>query len=330
LKGQSLRYLPVTLFGAVMGLAGLALSARAAATALPGIVRAPAYFTEPWAALGALAFALLLPAYLVKWIRYPGEARREFTDPAQLGYCAALPVGMTLLAGALAPYLTMLADVLWCFAAVLLVLFQIWGLLRVLEGGIELGQVNGGWMILFIGGIVVPGGGVALGHDEASRVLFGASAAATPFVMGLVFYRAVIAPPLPEAARPTWFIFLVPPSLIYANGITFFGEFAFLENLFFFATVLAAALLVYARDGMRWPFSAAWWAFTFPLDAYAYAAARYAQSHPSALWKGVAAAALLAAALSVVLALARTIAAAVRGELLAPAATPRSAASRAG
>jgi hypothetical protein len=24
--------------------------------------------------------------------------------------------------------------------------------------------------------------------------------------MGLVFYRAVIAPPLPEAARPTWFI----------------------------------------------------------------------------------------------------------------------------
>jgi tellurite resistance protein len=79
---------------------------------------------------------------------------------------------------------------------------------------------------------------------------------------------------------------------------------------------------------MRWPFSAAWWAFTFPLDAYAYAAARYAQTTRTALWKGVAAAALLAATLSVVLALARTIAAAVRGELLAPAATPRSAASR--
>src|SRR6185436_7899248 len=59
LKSQSLRYLPVALFGAVMGLSGLVLSARAAATALPGIVRAPAYFTEPWAALGALAFALL-------------------------------------------------------------------------------------------------------------------------------------------------------------------------------------------------------------------------------------------------------------------------------
>jgi len=329
LKSQSLRYLPVALFGAVMGLSGLVLSARAAATALPGIVRAPAYFTEPWAALGALAFALLFPAYVVKWIRYPAEARREFIEPGQLGYCATLPVGMTLLAGALAPYLPMLADVLWCSGAALLLLFQVWGLLRLLEGRIDLEKVNGGWMILFIGGIVVPGGGIALGQDEASRMLFGLSAAATPFVMGLVFYRAVIAPPLPEAARPTWFIFLVPPSLIYAHGITIFGELAFLENFFFFATLLAAALLVYGRHGMRWPFSAAWWAFTFPLDAYAYAAARHAQSHPSALWKGVAAAALLAATLAVVLALARTIAAAVRGELLAPPATPRSAASRA-
>src|SRR4030095_11435887 len=59
LKDQSLRYLSGGLFGAGMGLSGLVLSARAAATALPGIVRAPAYFTEPWAALGALAFVLL-------------------------------------------------------------------------------------------------------------------------------------------------------------------------------------------------------------------------------------------------------------------------------
>jgi tellurite resistance protein TehA-like permease len=43
--------------------------------------------------------------------------------------------------------------------AALLLLFQVWGLLRLLEGRIDLEKVNGGWMILFIGGIVVPGGG---------------------------------------------------------------------------------------------------------------------------------------------------------------------------
>jgi tellurite resistance protein len=147
--------------------------------------------------------------------------------------------------------------------------------------------------------------------------------------MGLAFYRAVTGPPLPETARPGWFIFLVPPSLIYAHGLTIFGELAFLESLFFFGTLLAVALLVYARGFLRWPFSATWWAFTFPLDAYAFAAARYAQSHPEPLWKGVAAAALAVATLFVLIVAAKTLLALARGELLAPAATARSAASRA-
>ena len=36
------------MYGAVMGLAGLGLTARAAAPVWPGVFRAPAYFTEPW------------------------------------------------------------------------------------------------------------------------------------------------------------------------------------------------------------------------------------------------------------------------------------------
>ena len=325
----SVRYLPVGLFGSVMGLSGLALSARAAAVALPGTVRAPAYFTEPWGALGAIAFAVLLPAYVLKWIRYPADARAEFVDPARLGWCATLPVGMTLLAGAISPYLTAFADALWCSAVALLLIFQVLGFVRLLQGGIDLAQVNGSWMILFIGGIVVPGGGLALGHEEVARALFGLSAAATPFVMGLIFFRVVVGPPLPEGARPGWFIFIVPPSLIYAHGLTFYGDLAVLDNLFFFATMLTVALLAYARGFLRWPFSATWWAFTFPLDAYAFAAARYAQGHPTTLWKGAAGAALAAATLAVTIVLVKTLVALARGELLAPAATARNGASRA-
>ena len=59
-----LKDLPLGAFGAVMGLAGLGLSARAAATVFPGVVRAPAYFTELWVILGLAAFILLLAAFL--------------------------------------------------------------------------------------------------------------------------------------------------------------------------------------------------------------------------------------------------------------------------
>ena len=295
------------MYGAVMGLVGLGLTARAAATVLPGVVRAPAYFTELWVLLGLVAFAVLLPLYLLKLARFPRIVQQEFLNPVQLGFCGALPVGMALAAGGVAPYLPFLGQVLWWSAAALLLAFQVWALYRWLSGGIELAQVNAGWLIIMVGGIVFPGPGIALGNVEAARFVFGVSLAATPIMMALMFYRAVLGVPLPEALRPSWFILLVPPSLVYANGAALYASTPLLESLFFFALVLAAALLVYSRRLLRWPFGPQWWAFTFPLDALAYAAARYAQDHPSPLWRGVAGATLLLATLFVLLVLWRTL-----------------------
>jgi tellurite resistance protein len=292
-------------------------------------VRAPAYFTELWFLLAVLALAALLPMYLWKLVRHPDAVRDEFSQPAQMGFCATLPLGLTLVAGGLAPYAHGFAEALWWFGVALLLAFQVWGMARLLEGGIPLDEVNAGWMILFIGGIVIPGSGIPLGHHEVSRFLFGTGVAATPFVMGLVFYRAALGPALPAPLRPSWFILLVPPALVYAHGSAFYESFVFVENLFFFGVLLAVALLVYARGMLRWPFGAPWWAFTFPLDAFSYAATRYAQNHPDGPWQGVAAVALLIAALFVALTLVRTIVAFARGTLLAPAASPRSASSRA-
>ncbi|MGH8742461.1 MAG: hypothetical protein ACREUN_16185 [Burkholderiales bacterium] len=295
------------MYGAVMGLAGLGLTARATATVVPGVFRAPAYFTELWVLLGLIAFLILLPLYLVKLVRFPAVVKEEFLNPVQLGFCGALPVGMVLVAGGVAPYLPSVGNGLWWASLVLMLAFQVWALYRWLSGGIELAQVNAGWLIIMVGGIVFPGPGIALGNVEASRFLFGVSIAATPIMMALLFYRAVLGVPLPEPLRPSWFILLVPPSLVYANGVALYGPTPFLENLFFFALVLTVALLLYSRRLLRWPFGPPWWAFTFPLDALAYAAARYAQDHPSPLWRGVAGATLLLATLFVVLVLWRTL-----------------------
>jgi tellurite resistance protein len=303
----TVRDLPIGFYGAVMGLAGLGLTARAAAPLFPGVIRAPAYFTELWVLLGAVALLILLPAYVLKLLKYPAAVREDFTNPVQLGFCGALPVGMSLVAGGVAPYWIQLGDVLWWAAFALLIAFQVWALVRWLAGGIELAQLNAGWLIILVGGIVLPGPGLALGHAEASRFVFGVSTVAAAVLMPLLFYRAFAAAPLPEVLRPSWFILLVPPSLIYANGVALFPDAGFVELLFPFGLVLAAALLAYARSFWRWRFGPPWWAFTFPLDALAYAAARYAQDHPGALWRSVAGAALLLATFSVLMVLWRTV-----------------------
>jgi tellurite resistance protein len=254
-----------------------------------------------------LAFALLVPSYLVKLWKHPGVVRQEFLNPAQLGFCGALPVGMSLVAGGIAPYSFFVGNILWWASCALLVALQVWALYRWLSGGIELAQVNAGWLLIMAGGIVFPSSGIALGNVEASRFMFGVSAAAAPILTALLFVRAALGPPLPELLRPSWFILLVPPSLVYANGLALYEGSFLLESLYFFALVLAAALLVYARGLARWPFGAPWWAFTFPLDALAYAAARYAQDHPSPGATALAGATLLLATLFVLAVLWRTL-----------------------
>ena len=145
--------------------------------------------------------------------------KADFTDPALLGFCGALPVGMTLVAGGLGPYAPGFASALWWAGCLLLTAFQVWGIGRWLAGQVPLDKLNAGWLILIVGGIVVPGPGVSPGHAEAARFFFGFSACGATILLPLLLARAALAAPLPEALRPTWFILLVPPSLIYANGL---------------------------------------------------------------------------------------------------------------
>ena len=316
---DSLRHFPVGLFGAAMGIEGLGLAARDAPFAVirPG--------GEACILLGLAVLLLLLVAYAVKLLRHPDAVRAEFLQPAQMGFCATLPLALTLCGGGLWPYAAPFAQALWWGGAVLLLAYQVWALSRWIAGGIDLAQVNGGWMMIMIGGIVVPGTGIVLGNLEMSRFLFGVSAAATPFVMGLVFFRTVTAAPLPVMLRPTWFIFLVPPSLIYANGQLLLGVPAgpFLNGAFYAAVLLLPALLVAARDFLRWPFAATWWAFTFPLDALAAAALRYSrQQGESLFWQSLYGVVLLLATFFVALTAWKTLVAWRRGTLLAPPAAP--------
>jgi tellurite resistance protein len=295
------------MYGAVMGLAGLGLTARSAATVWPGVLRAPAYFTEPWVLFGFLALLILLVLYGIKLVQNPKAVREDFVNPLTLGFCGAFPVGMSLVAGGVGAYSLLLGKILWWLAFGLLLAFQVWGIARLLSGGIALGEINAGWLILFVGGIVLPGPGISLGLAAPAHFSFGISATIAPILMSILFYRAIAGPPFPDGFRPTWLILLVPPSLIYANGVALYSQLVFLEPLYFFALALAAALLVVSRGFARWPFGPPWWAFTFPLDALAYAATRYAQDHPAPLWRALCAATLLLATFSVALVLVRTL-----------------------
>lgn len=309
---QSLRYLPVGWFGLAMGACGLALALRSARLSLD-IPEAPGELV----AFGALVLeAALVAAYLLRYLSHRDAVVAEFTNPATLGFTATFPVSLMLAAGCLAPWAEHAAMATWWLGAGLFAIYQVFALSRWLRGGISIGQMNGGWLIIVLGGFVAPLGGLPLGILSASQVLFGISFVLAPFMVALVLGRAIAGPPLPDALKPSLFILLVPPSLTFLLYPAIGGESPFWTRAcFYVAVALAFALLAYANQCLSWPFGPGWCMFTFPLDALANAALRNAALTMSSTATVFAWLALGLAAAVVALVLGRALGALARGTL---------------
>lgn len=318
---QSVRFLPVSLFGAAMGLFGVGLTGRLAHTLLGW----PFWIGEAWLAIGLVVLGALLAGYAVKALRHADALRAEWADPAQAMFAGALPIALTLAAGALAPYARAVAVPLWWLGALGLLAWQVVALARVLRGGIEIAHIHPGWALTFIGGIVVPLGAITLDMRHAADVSFAVSLVMTPVVLAFIVWRLMVGPPVPDGAKPLAFILIVPPAVIYINYPPMFEEHAGfgLGALYYLAWLLALALAWNARHVRRWPFTPAWWAFTFPLAGLAAASLRHLESHPGPLTTATAAFALVVANLVVAIVLVRALAALGAGRYLVPPSPPK-------
>lgn len=312
---QSVRYLPVGWFGLAMGLCGIALALRSATVSV-GAPSAPGEFV----ALLALGFeALLVAVYVVRCLAHRDAVLAEFANPATLGFTATLPVSLLLAAGCLAPWSGSGAAMLWWAGAVLFALYQVYALSRWLRGGFEASQVNGGWLIIVLGGLIAPLAGLPLGLGGPAKLLFAVSMLLSPFLVMLLVWRVMMGPPMPDALRPTLFILLVPPSIVYQFYPAVTGESPWWAQACLpLAVALAFALVLASRGALRWPFGPAWGAFTFPLDALCTAAMRNAALTTSSLATLLAWITLALAAGTVALVLGRMLGALARGTLCAP------------
>lgn len=313
---QSVRFVPVSIFGAVMGIAGLALASRNA----HAVLGVPAWIAEIWAVLTLIGLAGLLIVYAMKGLQHRDAVAAEWRNAGQLAFFGTIPIALALGAGCIGPYAASVAKALWWMAVALCFALQAFALGRWLRGGIELAHVNTGWMIMMIGPIPMATGGLAIGELASARVLFGIGLVATPFFMGLAVQRTILGAPLPDAMKPITFILLVPAALAYAliPALWDLPSTFVLETLYYFDLVLFAGLVVMARNIAAWPFTPAWWGLTFPLDALAAAALAYAKFHPTALPTALAWAAWLIALAAVTIVLVRSALSLARGTLFAP------------
>jgi tellurite resistance protein len=256
---HALARLPLSLFAAAMGILGLGLGWRVAATQ-----GAPAWIGEAILVLGGLAFFAQAAAYLAKWRLYSAAVGDELADPVLASYCGSAAIDVTLIGAALGPHAA-IAPTVWAAGALGQLAVALWLALRWLRRPPPLGALVPSMLIPTIGTLVIPAT-ISAGSWQALGWA-GAAVGGVSFVvmLPLMLWRLRRGPALPPILQPTLAILMTPPALATLAWLTLDDGRLAPELLLTGGVAVLVVLLLRLPHFARLPFASSWWAFTFPL-----------------------------------------------------------------
>ena len=285
---RSLAHLPVTLFSSVMGLGGVSLAWRRAAS----VWDLPSWPALTFLALAAAAFVVVGVAYVVKWVRFPEAARAELRHPVRMTFAPTVTISLLVLATAGQSVAPAVASVLWWVGAVghllatVAVISAWFGRADILHG-----SVTPAWFIPVVGNVVTPLAAREIGSVELAWFAFGVGMVFWVGLLPLLLQRVLLHDAgLPEKLLPTVAIFVAPPAVAMLSWGALAGGVGDPVGRVLYASSMAFVAILIGQVGRlrRIPFALPYWAYTFPLAAAAAAAAAMAGARPQVAYDVVA------------------------------------------
>ena len=311
----SFQTLPVSLFGSVMSLAGLALAWRLASMAYGAAIA-----VSNAIGLAAVAvFIVLAVSYLVKLFRHPDAVRKEFAHPVVGSFFGTIGISILLLSSVLGSYSDFAQLLVWSIGTVVTLALSVVMMSRLLDGNADPKSVVPAWLIAGVGSldIVVTGGALtAEWTHEVNLLAAGIGSVSALVFFILIFSRLVHHEPMAAGMRPSKMILVAPFSVGFlayvqlAQGVDMFAALLFYFGLFLFSIIFYRLLAKPA------PFSPSWWGIGFPMAALSNAALVYsgAVGGKGLGWIAMVLLALLTAVIAILAW--RTLHALARGQLL--------------
>jgi len=262
--------IPASFFGMVLGLAGLGNCWRTAARlwGVPGAVG------ETIMLITVASWALLLLAYLGKWIWARPQALAEFRHPVQCCFIGLVPVSMLLIALAIAPYAHEAAQTLFTMGAVGQLIFGIHRAGTLWMGDRDPADTTAAaYLPTVAGSFVTAIVAAALGSTSLGKLFFGAGMFSWLALESVVLRRLIEVAALPSALRPTMGIHFAPPVVACAAYLSITGGTPdLLAQALFGYGVFQGLVLVRLIPWLRaQAFAPSYWAYTFGTAACALA-----------------------------------------------------------
>lgn len=309
-------FLPIGLFGSVMGLTGLSIAWRLAHARYD----APVWIADAIGAIGILAFVVLLVGYLAKAMTAPAAVAAEFRHPIAGNLFGTFFISLLLTPILIAPYALFIAQALWVIGAVSMVVFA-WIIVSRWMGNRQVAaHATPAWVIPVVGMLDLPLALPSLGLPPMHEVMVLGLAVGLFFaipIFTMVFSRLLFEEPLPRPLEPSLLILIAPFAVGFSTYVVSSGTVdLFAEALYVLTLFILAVLLGRLRSTVLCcPFKVSWWAISFPLAASAIAAIRFAAARPDWITDTIALVLLAFATISIATLLVRTLWGIVRGEL---------------
>jgi len=311
-----LEYLPVGLFGSVMGLTGLSVAWRLAHERF-GVSAA---VSEWIGAVAVVVFAVVGGGYLIKAVTAPQAVRAEFAHPIASNLFATVLISMVLVPIVLAPISLAFARILWMVGATGTTLFAWFVVSRWVHVRQQAAHATPAWLVPVVGMLNVPLAMPALALTDLHGVMVLSLAIGLFFTLPLftmIFSRLVFESALPDELQPSLLILLAPFAVGTSTYVVTTGQVDLFANSLFVLTLFMLTVLLgrLRHLGACCPFRVSWWSVSFPLAASAIAGLRIALASRSMATDVIAVVLLGLASLAVTLLLLRSLFGVVRGEL---------------
>ncbi len=312
---QRLAHLPITLYGSVMGLSGLAIALLRTEHVLGlhlGAGRPLLWVVSLW-------FGVLSILYLAKLVRHRDLVLAEYNHPVRVNFFPAVSISLLLLGIGYLEEAPGLARALWWIGTPMHLLFCLKIMHTWFYREFRIQSLNPAWFIPVVGTILVPVAGVPLGHVEISWFFFSIGAMFWNLLMAIVLYRILFHPLLAEKFLPTLFILIPPPAIGFVSLSRLTGGGGDLHRVLYdFALFILLLLVTMLPRFRRVPYYVSWWAYTFPLASITIASLLMYKTGGHDFHRYLASGLLVVTALVNLVVLVRTIQAAVGGRICVP------------
>ena len=272
-----IEFMPVSIFGAIMGMTGLSFAWELAGKAW-GV---SLYIKDTIGALAVLSFVALTAAYLVKMKKYTALVKKEFQHPVSVSFFATFIISLLLIPGLLLPFSVKAATIMWSIGAILMLAFAAFVLRKWLAQPQDPANAMPAWLLPIVGTLDAPLVGSRLpipGIHEICLLFFAIGVIFSIILLTIIMSRVIFQAPLPEAVQPTLLIMVAPFALAFSGYQLITGLHDLTASIFFYGDLFL--LLIFGSKvfllAVCCPFRVTWWAVSFPLTAFTIAAFRYA------------------------------------------------------